>query len=146
MILIIACVFILSFSIGNAQIPDRLNWEDFQEYQICNRVIIKECFKDMDANGDKIVTAQEMREYWDKNNERIAKMDEARFETEFKNADKNHDGILSAVEVQQFLDETYNRTPAFNNFFKSQVDKNVDGQLNKDEFIYLRKNGDEIPL
>uniref|UniRef100_A0AC35GQ71 EF-hand domain-containing protein n=1 Tax=Panagrolaimus sp. PS1159 TaxID=55785 RepID=A0AC35GQ71_9BILA len=146
MILIIACVFILSFSIGNGQIPDRLNWEDFQKYQICNRVIIKECFKDMDANGDNIVTAQEMREYWDKNNERIAKMDEARYETEFKNADKNHDGILSAVEVQQFLDETYNRTPAFNNFFKSQVDKNGDGQLNKDEFIYLRKHGDEIPL
>uniref|UniRef100_A0AC34F5P4 EF-hand domain-containing protein n=1 Tax=Panagrolaimus sp. ES5 TaxID=591445 RepID=A0AC34F5P4_9BILA len=144
MILIIAFGFILSFSIGNAQIPDRLNWEDFQKYQICNRVIIEECFKDMDTNGDKIVTSQEMRAYWEKNDARFEKEQAAKNEAEFQKADKNHDGILSGDEVNQFLDETYNRTPAFNKFFKNQVDKNGDGQLNKDEFVYLLKHGYEI--
>lgn len=73
-----------------------------------------------------------MRAYWEKNDARFEKEQAAKNEAEFQKADKNHDGILSGDEVNQFLDETYNRTPAFNKFFKNQVDKNGDGQLNKD--------------
>uniref|UniRef100_A0A7E4VF09 EF-hand domain-containing protein n=1 Tax=Panagrellus redivivus TaxID=6233 RepID=A0A7E4VF09_PANRE len=136
-------IFILIVLIGavlaDIVIPDRLDWADFQKYDICNPVVAAQCFSDMDSNHDKIVTKAERDAYYSKNNARIEALNQAMYDSDFKTADSNGDGYVSPAEMDAYgksLDIIVDS--AFENYVNS-LDADNDGRLSKTEFVNFEK-------
>ncbi|KAE9547800.1 hypothetical protein FO519_008987 [Halicephalobus sp. NKZ332] len=107
---------------------------EFIQGNFCKENIAEDCFKDIDKDGDGKVSDQDIRNWWDENNERIDKMNQKIYDDDFK--------AIGGVPGQDLTFDQMDQLATRKGIVPDQdfrdlvkvFDKNGDGKIDPSEF------------